>query len=383
MRLAFLYGPWCIGSRTIDFDNLEASSRGLTGSELSCIQIALAMKARGHQVALFTAPHGPQPPCRAWQHNGVEIEVGDYPTYISRVQTNHYDAVCSWNEPDLLGAAPEGTVRYLNQQLNDFQYCPPYWENFVDVGTSPSAHHLGYIKQFITNKERWEVLPNGCDPDQYVRSPVPGRVLWASSADRGLHLLLSVWPQIKARVPHATLRCFYNFAYEAIEDLEETGPLVQQDLLEIAQRVRYIKYALEKLKGQGVTHEGSVSRDRMRQEMGEAVVLGYPCDTIRYTEGFSVTTMEACAAGVLPVISEVDSLKYIYGGAVPMVKAPARQHLDEFVDLVVRGLTDETWRKDMTGGTVTWARQHTWGILAEKLEGILGRAADKKRKVAA
>lgn len=380
MRIAFVYGPWCIGSRTIDFDNLEDSSRGLTGSEISCIKIALEMSKIGHDVHLFMLQQEnlPQPSLRRW--NGITVIVGNKDHYETSVKNDFWDAVCCWNEPDNLKHVPASAVRLVNQQLNDFNYCSVGFENYVDVFTSPSEHHMGFIRKPGQN---WVVLPNGCDPAAYEENKrVPGRVIWASSADRGLHLLLQAWPHIKVRVPYANLRCFYNFDYSSIENLE-WHPGACSDIAEIAQRVRYCKYAIEKLKHLDVSHHGSVSRSRMREEMSQAVVLGYPCETIRYTEGFSVTTMEACAAGVLPVISDADSLGQIYGKVVPHVKSPASKHMEEFVDLVVRGLTDEDWRNDVTKSTKELANQHSWDILARSLQQILHSEISKKRGIAA
>jgi hypothetical protein len=377
MRLAFLYGRFSLGPRPIDFDQLYSAPRGLTGSELSCVEYALAMKARGHDVMLIAGQ-----PMEARDWRGIKIRQLDNPRLV-----DGYDAVLSWNEPDLLREVDEGPLRLVNQQLNDFAYCRPEWWEHVDVVTSPSAHHLEFLKGQAPSVKSWTVLPNGCDPSQYdISAPrVPGRVIWASSADRGLHRLLEAWPTIKTRVSHASLRCFYNFQPADFDDYEVTSPHVQPDLLEIAQRKRYIQHAMSRLTGPrwDVQHVGSVSRDRMRREFEQAVVLGYPCDTIRYTEGFSVTTMEACASGCLPVITDVDSLGHIYGSAAPMVhhsgSALLPSAMDAFVELVVRGLTDEAWRAEQVAACRALAAKHAWPVLAEKLEGILRCHIEQKQ----
>lgn len=375
MRLAFLYGSFSLGNRPFDFDNLYTDPRGLTGSELSCVEYAQAMARRGHDVTLIV---GQEMLPREW--NGITVCQLDNPRAV-----DGFDAVLSWNEPNLLREVAPGPLRIVNQQLNDFGYCRPGWEQHVDLVTSPSAHHLGYLKGQAPNVRAWEVLPNGCDPSQYEeRERIPGRVIWASSADRGLHRLLECWPAIKARVPHASLRAFYNFQPAHFDDYEQTGENVHPDLLEIAQRKRYIRHAMEKLSAPkwDVQHVGSVSREQMRKEWEQSVVLGYPCDTIRYTEGFSVTTMEACASGCLPIISDIDSLGQIYGGAVPMVNAEngtlSAAALERFVDLVVRGLTDDEWRAERVAACRTLAWKHSWSVLANRLERIIDEAADRR-----
>jgi len=356
------------------------------------------MHARGHDVALIVGQK--VEPCE-WR--GLKI----FPCSDPRL-VDGCDAVLSWNEPNLFLETNPGPLRVVNQQLNDFGYCQPGWEQFVDVVTSPSAHHLEFLKKQAPGVPHWEVLPNGCDPTQYdvQRARIPGRVIWASSADRGLHRLLEMWPEIKRRVPHASLRAFYNFQAAEFDEFEQSGPAIQPDLLEVAQRKRYIQYAMSRLAGPkwDVEHVGSVGRDRMRAEFEKSVVLAYPCDTIRYTEGFSVTTMEACASGCLPVITDIDSLGHIYGGAAPMVSMASIYELreatnvdkpgvrihegltpaakDVFIDLVVRGLTDDAWRAEHVAQCRALAERHSWPVLAARLEQILTTALAKRRPAA-
>jgi glycosyltransferase involved in cell wall biosynthesis len=374
MRIAFLYGKFSIGPRPLDFDHLYDSPRGLTGSELSCIEYARAMKARGHEVVLVVG----QPMARReWQ--GLDVRQLDSPRVVEDC-----DVVYSWNEPNLFFEVAPGPLRVVNQQLNDFAYCRAGWEHHVDLVTSPSAHHLAYLQKQAPGVKAWEVMPNGCDPTQYASDRrVPGRVIWASSADRGLHLLLSMWPEIKQRVAHASLRCFYHFEPAHFDDYEAVGQNVHPDLLEIAQRKRYIRYAMGKLAGPtwDVEHVGSVSRERMAREFEQAEVLAYPCDTIRYTEGFSVTTMEACASGCLPIITDIDALGQIYGGAAPMVPVAngfTKNARVEFVELVVRGLANEDWRDEQASLARMLAEQHAWPVLAERLEKMLQRELAKR-----
>ena len=402
MRIAFLYGRFSLGNRPFDFDALYTSPRGLTGSELSCIEYAQAMRDRGHEVTLIVGQ--PMLP-REWE--GIAVASLTDPKLV-----DEQDAVCSWNEPNLFFETSDKPLRLVNQQLNDFDYCRPGWEEVVDIVTSPSGHHLEYLKQrkclgedgrpngklFAETVKSWNVLPNGCDPDLYeARERIPGRVVWASSADRGLHRLLEAWPTIKHRVPHASLRAFYNFQPAPFDDLEQIGPNVHPDLLEIAQRKRYIRHAMSKLAGPtwDVQHVGSVSRGQMALEFEQSQVLGYPCDTIRYTEGFSVTTMEACASGCLPIITDIDSLGHIYGADVPMVRLDppntdpetgaffpgglTSAKLDEFTELVVRGLTDEPWRAARAAECQAFAKKFAWKVLAAKLEEILEEGLEKKR----
>jgi glycosyltransferase involved in cell wall biosynthesis len=355
MKIAFLYGPWCLGNRPIDFAHLWDSERGLTGSELSFVMYASAMATRGHDVTMYV------PGVSFGTTLGCTLKPFDRWAQDSQ----GWDAVCAWNEPDLLRGC-SAKVRLLNQQLNDFQYCQPGFEEFVDVFTSPSQNHLGYLKGMIPNK-RWEVLPNGCDPDQYtLTKKISGRVIWASSADRGLHHLLQMWPIVKKEVPWATLHCFYRFSYDHVEQYHEGNRFVSIDIIEIARRARYIKYAVEQLKAFDVTHHGGVSRKQMVEEFNLAQVLAYPCDTIRYTEGFSVTTLEACASGTVPVITPMDALPSIYGESGAIVA-----QLEHYVEALILLLKDRAARNEQIVRVREFAKKFDWDLLAIDLESLL------------
>ena len=364
MKIAFIYGPWSVGQRPFNLDSLWTDPRGLTGSEVSFFSIAREMARRGHQVTIFTRHQSRLP--RDWEGCSV-LDVDS----LSPESTASFDAACSWNEPDMLRRVSPELVRLVNQQLNDFDYCQPGYDEFVDVYTSPSDAHREYIRSHTPIPEKWEVLPNGCDSSQYPDVPrVRNRVIYASSPDRGLHLLLQEWPKIRRAVPDAHLRVFYNFEpwYQRMS-VETFSPY--PDVRECCHRAMYIREAMRRLADHGVEHCHSISREQMAKEMAEAWVLAYPCETIRYTEGFSVTLMEACASGVLPVTSSVDSLGGIYGKVVPMVQAPARDNMPAFVDLVVKGLKDEKWRSKVVAKTKKFSKSFEWPLLAHRLEKIL------------
>jgi len=356
MKIAFIFSLALCG-RYFDFKELETSSRGITGSELACLEIAKEMVRRRNDVSLFIA-------------QSLDIEeiygIKLYTTEKLNIIDSSWDAVCAFNEPDILKNIPAGPIRIVNQQWNDFKYCQEGFEEFVDVFTSPSEHHKNYIKNLTKAPEKWQVVNNGCNPEDYTeKERIPGSVIWASSPDRGLHVLLGCWNKIKKEVPEANLKLFYNCNYDIFDKIGG----------KIAHRMQYIKNAVEKLKPLDVIQVGSVSREQITEAMNTSMVLGYTCDTVTFTESFSVTTMEACAAGVLPLITSEDAFRSLYGEAVPMVDLPI--NLDEYANLVIKGLKDELWRKEITIKCKEFANKYTWKNSADQFENII----NTKKKV--
>src|ERR1019366_8628950 len=108
----------------------------------------------------------------------------------------------------------------------------------------------------------------------------------------------------------------------------------------------------------------------------ESEGFAYPCEPLAFTETFSCSTLEACAAGCATIISSADCLDEVHGHAAAVVRAPVSERLGEFTDLVVRGLTEHGFRSDLARLGRAHAEGHDWRELAGDLEkGIV----EKKR----
>lgn len=376
LNIEFIYGPFSSAGKQFNFQDIYGDQSGLTGSETSCFSFATEMAKRGHNVSLYAPINDRIPPTYRWGNVNVK-----------RLETVGYsrqppEVMYSWNEPDVFKYCPSTTLRMVNQQLNDFGYCQYQdYDDYVDIYTSPSDNHRAYISQATPIKEKWKVLGNGFDPKMFFsQEKKKYSVIYASSPDRGLHILLQAWPQIKKRVPQATLDIYYDctnyFQHIARQDKSKNkDPWIQ----EYINRGEYIVYALDKMKnGYDIIHHQSISKKMVGEKMGSAEILAYPCSSVCFTEGFSATIMEACASGVLPIISDQDALGQIYGEVVPMVKSPAHANINSFIELVIKGLTDEKFKKETVEKTTQFAQKFTWSKLTDHLETIIEEGLAKK-----
>jgi glycosyltransferase involved in cell wall biosynthesis len=365
MKIAFLFGAWSIGSRPLDFNNLWSSPRGLTGSDLGVAITAKEMAKLGHDVSLFTV-HGTNKP-DTWE--GVKLyHIGEKNTLID----NTFDAVVSWSEPDILRDLPARPVKAVCMMLNDFTYCQPGFDNAVDVWTAPCQMLIDHLmtKPEAPPRHKFEVLYLGCEPSWYSDKRIPGLMFWASSPDRGLHLLLQEFPKIKKAVPHAELRIFYNFNYSSVEGMEPNSNN-HPHFLELGHRARYMKEAIKRLEPLGVKMMGSVSRERMEEEMSMASVLACPTDTVAFTEGYSCTIAESHASYCVPVISDTDCLGHVYENSGAIVIKDIRKNLDQFTNQVIKALTDKQYADSVIQKCLAWAEEHTWAKATQKLETMI------------
>jgi glycosyltransferase involved in cell wall biosynthesis len=365
-RLAFFYPPSSMPVPVEPNGSIWTSARGLTGSEGSCVSYAVEMAKLGHSVTLFvnTGSYG----------NIDGVHVCPYWEWGREYCRQGWDFLLSWMTPEPLKHATPGPLRVFNQQVSNFACCEPGWESYVDI-LAPLSHshgvHMGGMTRFP--RDRWFVMHNGVDLTNFSRpaAKVPGRMIWASSHDRGLHWLLEALPRVTREVPGAELHVYYNFSgldtFCSWEDHPEDGGAGSQ-ANELGRRSRYTREAIRRLRGKGVVVHGSASRVHMREAMAQAEILPYPLDPVQYTETFGVTVLEACASGTVPVICEADAFGELWGPASLSVPAPYELHKDAFIGAVVGALTDGPGRRALSDRAVRHAKKFSWDVLARRLD---------------
>lgn len=352
--------------------------KGLTGSESSFFNLARGLQHLGHEVMVLCDCAGPQ------IHESGFNMFPLTPT-LPALPTIPADVVIAWNEPDYLAHAPPDALRMCDQQLNDFGYVENrHMLHDLDVWVAPSQNHLDYL----TTREglgigKTRVIPNSVDRSLFTDYDSPSalqnresdrnkrKVVWCSSPDRGLHHLLSFWPEVRRAVPDAELHVFYRLQ-GWINDVAPHGPWngAHPDVQESARRARYVDEALRRMKdGYGIVVRDLVPNVEMARELESARLLAYTCDPLRYTEGFGVSTLDAVAAGCRVLISDVDALPSCHGRAVTRV-IPGRpdEQRRAWVDGIVACLLeDDVPQPDAAAYLI----EHDYGNIAKRWEDLI------------
>lgn len=335
--IAMIYGQMSTGSRGPYIPSELYTKKGLTGSESSFFNLARGLAAAGHAVMVFCATPEAQETTE-WGFGVMPLEA------LPALAAMAPDVAISWNEPDYLEFAPPGVLRLCAQQLNDWRYVRGDIFHLADCIVYPSQNHADYM----TQHERapiggCRVIPNSIDLSMVARDVArnPKKVVYCSSPDRGLHHLLSFWPDVRARVPDAELHIFYRLA-PWIADVGALGPWAgtHPDVCESARRARYVDEALRKLTAgdYGVVVRDLVPNVEMARELASAGVLAYPCDPLRYTEGFGVSVLDAVAAGCGVLISDVDAFPSVHGGVCGVITGRPDEQRKMWVDAIVTEL---------------------------------------------
>ncbi len=120
------------------------------------------------------------------------------------------------------------------------------------------------------------------------------KLFYASSYDRGLDILLKMWPKIKEAVPGATLDVCYGW-----------------DLFDVAardnkERQEWKKTQVKLLKQEGIAEHGRVGKDKLWEIRSKCGVWAYPT---YFTEINCITALESQLDGLVPVTMTLGALK--------------------------------------------------------------------------
>jgi glycosyltransferase involved in cell wall biosynthesis len=212
--------------------------------------------------------------------------------------------------------------------------------NWIDVHTAPCQYAVEHLRRCFAPLDTWHVLPNAVEGlDGCVRAPVPGRVIYHTSPDRGLHRLLEAWPSVRDAVPAATLHIVGDIAgatsFQGTPERSVRG-----------RRIAALKANLEAAQalpdGGGVKLLGRLRRADLLRELCEAACFAFPADVSAPCETWSASVHEAAWLGLPVVLAPVDALG-MWEPYVRMCRTP-QSHKDfaaYFASEVVRVLVDE------------------------------------------
>lgn len=325
----------------------DGPSRGLGGSETMLVRVATQFADAGYRVTVYAdTDQAFTWPGVLWRH------------YTAWDPTERCDLLVVSRRPDVLDNRVG--ARTVALWCHDHSYPGALTEeragklDHVVVLSEWQRDRFARLYPFLADKLR--VIRNAIaltEPGTgEPRYPHAGRsfkerkprVVYSSSADRGLDVMLELWPRIRERVPDAELHVFYGW------EVFDRAALMQPQLVAFKARVLQL---VEEAGGEqgGVFMRGRVGQNELRDEMQEARVWGYPT---AFLETSCISAMEARAAGLAIVTSGLGALRETVGGGGRLIpwaddetEATNRTgwYADSFVEIVSLALAHETtWR---------------------------------------
>ena len=243
---------------------LVHKTKGIGGSETMVVEMAKRLATMGHRVRVFTSTgkYG------EGIFDGVEYR-----------QTGHLELVKScdvyvaWRNAGLLQHPIEAKLKLL--WVHDIWAGNATHRNLLkaDRILALSQWHKDFmIGHHNLAPEHVRVTRNGIDLTRFYQEAGPRnpkKVVYSSSPDRGLPVLLKVWPEIRKRVPDAELHVFYGFfnwkmAAQARGDENQLRMISQLEM------------QMQELASQGVVYRDKVDQLTLAREFLTAGVWAHP-----------------------------------------------------------------------------------------------------------
>lgn len=264
----------------------DVKTKGLGGSEEAVVYLSRELARLGWLVEVYNNCSTPG------IYEGVE-----YRNFWTHSSDTPADIFIAWRNSEYLTLANKGSRAFCwlhDRQKSEF-WTPERLEKAERLFVLSRYHRTDLPE---VPDEKFLVTSNGINPvwfagaAQVARDPL--KCVYASSPDRGLDILLSLWPEIRKAAPDAHLHVFYGFS--------KTYDLLHKD----RERMMDFKEAiLELLKQPGVHYHGKVPHAELHDHLMSAGLWLYPT---HFTEISCITAMKAQAAGAIPVTMTLAAL---------------------------------------------------------------------------
>lgn len=178
------------------------------------------------------------------------------------------------------------------------------------------------------------------------------KLFWGSSYDRGLNVLLTMWPEIKDKYEDAELHIAYGWD---LFDLVTVGN---------AERIEWKKRMVGLMQQEGVLEHGRLGKDELKKLRQECGIMAYSSD---FTEIFCISAMEAQADGCVPITPDLAALGEFTTGRV-IVKGDIynSETKKEYLSCLLYLMGDEVeWKKLQKEGMAV-AKKYDWSKIALK-----------------
>jgi len=329
MRIAFIDPiQW-------DYKVESAYQKPLGGSQSALCYLAEALAKQNHEVFLLNST----------SKAGISLWVMHFPLKtVPHQLLRSLDAIVIWNSPDLgqqiKSLLDEKTslvlwagIAYYQPAMQVLQ--TPAEQDIYDgiVFVSEWQRH-DFYRYFQIARDRTCIIRNAvgtpfCELfSNYIpilpQKSKPSVIAYTSAPDRGLDILLEVFPRIRSAVPLTRLKIFSSMKLYQISDAEdesENGLLYRQCR-----------------KTEGVEYVGSLPQPDLACELRSVKVLAYP-NTMRETSCIAV--MEAMASGCWVVTSDWGGLPETTAGFARLIPTEGgwEAYKDRFIEETVRVLT--------------------------------------------
>lgn len=281
-----------------EWSSKSMNEGGIGGTETAVCEIAKRFAENGWRTAIFASP--PED-IRNTVYDGIEWYES---TAISI--TEPWNTIVSVRTPELFDTDfnCENKVLWMHDVNTG--------DNFIDEDGNSRADKIDYIigvsdwhcrhmsRLYEVSPDRFFTIRNGINLERFQDRNIeknPYKFIWPSSPDRGLDVVLEMWPDIKEIIPEAELHIFYGW------DNYDKAVAVTQNQYMIMYKNKVMKL-LEYMEENdlNVVWRGRIGQQELADEFLSASYLPYFGE---FLETNWISGIEAQAANCVPIISNI------------------------------------------------------------------------------
>lgn len=178
------------------------------------------------------------------------------------------------------------------------------------------------------------------------------KLFYGSSPDRGLDMLLFMWPDIRKEFPDAELHVCYG--WKLFDIMARTNP----------ERRQWKESVLQMMQYPGIVDHGRVGKDELKEIRSSCGIWAYPT---YFTEINCITALECQRDGVVPVVIDLAALREVVGAGVIVegdIKDPQtmKKFQEELISLMKDG---DRWKKE-SRKAIKHSNKYDWSTVARE-----------------
>lgn len=277
---------------------------GLGGSEEAVIRLSRELAELGWRVTVFGTPGK-----EAGDHDGVA-----WKHYWEINNKDKFDVLISWRQPAFFDFNWKARKKYLwLHDVMEAEELTPGRIKYVTKIIYVSKYHSERPENLHIKPGKKLASGNGITPSDFTNYDSKfhrndRRLIYMSANERGLRILLDIWPSVYHAVPGATLDIYYG--WHSFDAVNRDNPERMAWKATMVHRMKELK---------GVTERGRVGQDELNQEIFKSGIFAYPSF---FPEVNCITAQKAQAGGAWPVVSTFAALNdvVLFGDKIDMGK---------------------------------------------------------------
>lgn len=275
---------------------------GLGGSEEAVVRLTNELVRLGWNITVFGTPGKEAGDCNGvhWRH------------YWEINNKDKFDALISWRQPAFFDFKWKARKKYL--WLHDVMEAEELTKERIKNVTKViyvSKYHSERPENLHISPSKRLPSANGITPSDFIQYDNKfrrddKRCIYMSANERGLRILLDIWPDVRKAVLGATLDVYYG--WHSFDAVNRDNPERMAWKATMVQRMKELP---------GVTERGRIGQEDLTKEIFKSGIWAYPSF---FPEVSCITALKAQAGGAWPVTSTFAALKdnVLFGDKIDM-----------------------------------------------------------------